>query len=147
MTFYEFIKTFFNVTFTENREIFIGLAVIFLCAFAVLLLVRPFRLWYWKINKTRKEITAELDRLSNSVKNIEMIISGEEAADFVKEQEPEQENCEDNEIGEAEEPFENGETISTSFGEKRNRICLRGYDTDKQGRIYTEEEITKLIKD
>ena len=159
MTFYEFIKSIFETALIENRELCITLSVIFICALLIHILIRPYRLWYWKINETNREITKQLKELNEKIMNVKPAAKG--AEDGSGESELRGESCgqdPDRSAGgsgtsaaededKTDEVFENGETISTSFGEKRDSIMSRGYNKDKQGKIYTEEEITKLIKD
>ena len=154
MTFGEFIKMFYRTIIVENLNIFITIFAVLTVVLIAALLMRPYRLWYWKVNKNKEEINAELGKLCEAVKNIEVMVSGSEAKECAGSGKGEV-NAENTESSHAalknekdEEPLpENGEASSTSFSGGRDRIFLRGYDTDKQGRIYTEEEITKLIKD
>lgn len=157
MTFYEFIKSIFETALVENRELCITLMVIFICALLLHILIRPYRLWYWKINETNGEITKQLKELNEKIVNAETAAKGAECGSGESESQDEScgQDAEQSAGGTAaaedadkpDEAFENGETISTSFEENRGSIMSRGYNTDKQGKIYTEEEITKLIKD
>lgn len=77
MTFGEFIKMFYRTIIVENLNIFIAIFAVLAVVLIAALLMRPYRLWYWKVNKNKEEINAELGKLCEAVKNIEVIVSGE----------------------------------------------------------------------
>lgn len=79
MTFGEFIKMFYRTIIVENLNIFIAIFAVLAVVLIAALLMRPYRLWYWKVNKNKEEINAELGKLCEAVKNIEVMVSGSEA--------------------------------------------------------------------
>ena len=72
MTFGEFIKMFYRTIIVENLNIFIAIFAVLAVVLIAALLMRPYRLWYWKVNKNKEEINAELGKLCEAVKNIEV---------------------------------------------------------------------------
>ena len=60
MTFGEFIKMFYRTIIVENLNIFIAIFAVLAVVLIAALLMRPYRLWYWKVNKNKEEINAEL---------------------------------------------------------------------------------------
>ena len=118
----------------------------FICIILLLLLawliLRKFRLWYWKVDlqiDTLKNIDEKLKHLGEGPKeNTTFINMNNENNETKQTEETTHENKQENEIETKTET-----EVETQNEERRETV----YHKSKTGKIYTEEELEKLIRD
>lgn len=120
----------------------------------LLLLFRPFRLWYWKVDRHEDAIDSINRQIFEIRKDIKSQIKSEKAHGEIrtmKEKEGIQAEKIQKEISQIHEkpPEENGPLqiyIVPSEDIEANKLYMRDNNVDKKGRVYTREEIERLIQ-
>ena len=155
---YEWMSAVQNLFILAMPTVIFVLAIVMI-VLMIGLILRPFQVWYWKIDKHGRELenlNSQLYQLRREVGLKGALRAFTEEENFPKIAVKPKQEASVSVCDEDTEKVVSGNSESHDFEKKHEEYGnfeneqkngLRRYNTDKYGRIYTEEEIENQIKD